>query len=151
MTRLNYGDLIPDEEHVVRYCRKNKWKKKNGEGYEIKADAFRSGSDPTADISVNWLGYFGNDEAVSLNKVCETTTYRGINESGVFLKLNTTEIRKIFVESLGRPLATKYRPGCNNKNPSHAEICPSGDAVFKALALHAESHGTVIKVPDDYK
>ena len=148
---LKYGDPIPDAEHIVRYCKRKTWKRKRGGGYEIRAGAFKSGSNPLGGVSVNWLGHFGKDEEAALKKVCETTTYMGIKGSGRFLRLNTTEIRKIVVESLGRSLVTKFRPGCNNTNPSHAEIFPSGDAVFKALALCAESHGAILEVPDNYK
>ena len=148
---LKYNAPIPDGEFVVRYCRKNTWEMRRDGSVSIRAGAFKSGSNPLNDISVNWLGHFGRDEEKTLNKVCETTSYCGINGSGRFLRLITTDIRKIFVESLGRSLVTKYRPGPNNTNPSHADICPSGDAVFKALALCAKHHGAILEVPDKYK
>ena len=139
------GDPIPDDEYIVRYCRKYSWERRLSGGYKVKTKAFRSGSDPDGGISVNWLGRFGKNEEISLKKVCETTTYGGINSDGVFLKFNTRDIRKISIESLPGSLGTIFCP--DKPNESHAEIRPSGDAVFKALALHAESHGSLLEVP----
>lgn len=150
MTELKYGDLIPDGEYVVRYCRKYSWKMRRDGSFRIKAGAFKSGSSPLSGVSVNWLGYFGRDDEIALNKVCETTSYRGIEASGRFLKLDTADIRKINIESLDRTLVTKYRPGRNGTNPSHAEIFPSGDAVFKALALCAQHRGAILETPVKY-
>ena len=150
-TNLEYDDPLPDDEFIVRYCRKYSWKLKNDGRRTIEAKAFRSGRDPLADISVNWMGYFGRNDSKSLNGVCETTTYNGINRDGLFAKLNTTDIKKIYIESLGRKLITKYRPECDGQNPSHAEICPPGDDVFKALARLASEHGTILEVPENHR
>ena len=150
-TDLEYNSPIPDGEFVVRFCRKYTWKVKRDGTYNIRAKAFRSGRSPANDISVNWLGHFKGDESFCLNRVCETTTYCGINGCGIFVRLDTTSIRKIYIESLNESLITRYRPEEDGKNPSHAEICPGGDAVFKALALHANKCGVVLEVPDAHK
>ena len=148
---LQYDDPIPDDEFVLRYCRGNRWKLRSNGRYRIKAGAFKSGSEPLADISVNWMGYYGDDDNISLNKVCKYTTYNGINKDGKFVKLNTTDIRKIHIESLSGNLDIRYRPERNDKNPSHADICPSGDAIFKGLARLANEKGVVLEVPEKYR
>ena len=150
-TELKYDDPIPNDEPISRYCRGNSWKKRSNGDCKIKAKAFRSGSSPTDDISVNWMGYFGSDDSISIYQVCETTTYNGINKKGIFVKLNTTDIRRIHIESLSQNLNIKYRPECDDENPSHSEICPAGDAVFMALAKLANEKGTIIEVPEDFR
>ena len=97
------------------------------------------------------MGYYSSDDNTSLNEVCENTTYRGINKEGKFVKLNTTDIRKIRIESLGKPLEIKYRPECDDENPSHSEICPAGDAIFKALARLANEKGVILEVPENFR
>lgn len=150
-TILNRNDPIPDNEFVVRYCRKTGWKRKRNGSYNIKPNAFKSGTSPDDGVSVNWLGYFRRSESESLVKVCETTTYCGIDGHGRFLRLNTTDIRKFGSESMGTPLVTRYRPGSNNTNPSHAEIFPGGNRAFNALAACANRRGKVLEVPDEFK
>jgi hypothetical protein len=139
------GEVLPDEEHVVRYCRRGSWRRLRGEGFRVKARAFRSGRHPEAAISVNWLGYFGEDDQLALQRVCETTTYQGIDQSGKFVKLKSGDIRKIYIESLHTNLSAFYTP--SHSNVSHAEIRPSGDAVFAALAAHSERYGSLLDVP----
>jgi hypothetical protein len=139
------GEVLPDEEHVVRYCRRGSWRRLRGEGFRVKARAFRSGRHPEAAISVNWLGYFGEDDEFALQRICETTTYQGIDQSGKFVKLNSGDIRKIYIESLHTNLSAYFTP--SHSNVSHAEIRPSGDAVFVALAAHAERYGSLLDVP----
>ncbi len=97
------------------------------------------------------MGYYGYNDNTSLNKVCKHTTYKGINRNGVFVRLSTSDIRKIQIESLSEPLDIKYRPGYDDKNPSHSEILPAGDPVFKALATLAKERGVTLEVPEEYR
>ena len=150
-TDLQYDDPIPDGEFIVRYCRGCTWKRRSNGKHRIKAGAFKSGSSPLYGISVNWMGYFSSDDNTSLNEVCETTTYGGINENGLFVKLSTSDIRKIQIESLSERLDIKYRPECDNKNPSHSEILPTGEPVFKALATLAKEQGVMLEVPENFR
>ncbi len=147
MTRseVRPGDALPDDEQIVRYCRRGSWRRLRAEGFRVKARAFRSGRHPEAAISVNWLGYFREDDQVALQRICETTTYQGIDQNGKFVKLSSGDIRKIYIESLHTNLNAYFTP--SHSNVSHAEIRPSGDAVFVALAAHAERYGSLLDVP----
>ena len=98
---VKYGDCLSDEQHVVRYCRKNTWKQEREGRFVIEPDAFISGSHPDKGISVHWLEYFDKNERLSLKRIRETTTYGGINEYGKYLKLNVGDIRKIGLEARG--------------------------------------------------
>ena len=118
----------------------------DGTEFEVESRAFESGSDPEGGISVNWLEYFSKDEQIALQKIRETTTYRGIRASGKFLKLNVGDIKKVGLESIQVNLKTVYA-GEKTSNVSHAEICPPGNAVFTALVLCAERYGTLLDVP----
>ena len=82
---------------------------------------------------------------MALQRVCETTTYQGIDQSGKFVKLKSGDIRKIYIESLHTNLSAFYTP--SHSNVSHAKIRPSGDAVFAALAAHSERYGSLLDVP----
>ena len=145
MSEVRPGDALSDDEQLVRYCRRGSWRRLRGEGFRVRARAFRSGRHPEAAISVNWLGYFGEDDEFALQRICETTTYQGIDQSGKFVKLNSGDIRKIYIESLHTNLSAYFTP--SHSNVSHAEIRPSGDAVFVALAAHAERYGSLLDVP----
>ena len=119
-SEVRSGEALPDDEHVVRYCRRGSWRRLRGGGFRVKARAFRSGRHPEAAISVNWLGYFGEDDQSSLQRVCGTTTYQGIDQRGKFVKLNSGDIRKIYIESLHTNLSVYFTPA--HANVSHAEI-----------------------------
>ena len=144
-SEVRSGEALPDHEHVVRYCGRGSWRRLRGGGFRVKAKAFRSGRHPEAAISVNWLGYFGEDDQSSLQRVCGTTTHQGIDQRGKFVKLNSGDIRKIYIESLHTNLSVYFTPA--HANVSHAEIRPSGDAVFVALAAHTERYGSLLDVP----
>ena len=125
--------------------RERKNRRKRGEGFRVRARAFRSGRYLEAAKSVNWLGYFGEDDQFALQRVCETTTYQGIDQRGRFVKLKSVDIRKIYIESFHTNLSAYFTP--SRFNVSHTEIRPSGDAVFTALAAHAERYGSLLDVP----
>ena len=143
--KIKNGDLLTEKEHVVRYCRRGTWEREYGSEFTVEPGAFISGSNPDGGISVNWLEYFGKDERVSLQRIRDTSTYRGIRESGKFLKLNVGDIRKVGLEAIQVNLKVVYVGA--PPNVSHAEIYPSGSPVFTALALCAERHGTLLDVP----
>ena len=52
------GEPIPDEDHVVRYRKRDIWKMMEGRNFD--PDIFESRRHPQAGISVNWLEYYGN-------------------------------------------------------------------------------------------
>lgn len=142
---VKYGDRLSDEQHVVRYCRKNTWKQRHDGEITIKPSAFRSGTHPDKGISAFWLEYFGRNERYSLKRIRKTSTYQGFDEYGKFVKLNVGDIKKVGLEQIGVHLKAVYtgRP----PNNSHTDICPPGPAIFNALALCAERHGTLLDVP----
>ena len=72
-------------------------------------------------------------------------TYQGIDQRGRFVKLKSVDIRKIYIESFHTNLSAYFTP--SRFNVSHTEIRPSGDAVFTALAAHAERYGSLLDVP----
>ena len=142
---ISYGDSLPDSEHVARYCKRSTWEIESGSVFTVDPDAFISGSNPDGGISVNWMEYFGRDERESLQKIRDTSTYGGIKASGKYLKLNVGDIKKVGLEAAQTNLRTIYVG--KKPNVSHAEIVPPGGAVFTALALCAERHGTLLDVP----
>lgn len=76
MTRseVRPGDALPDDVQIVRYCRRGSRRRLRAEGFRTKARAIRSGRHPEAAISVYWLGYFGEDDQIALQRICGTTT-----------------------------------------------------------------------------
>ena len=145
MTKNNskVGEPIPDEDHIVRYRKRDIWKMADRKDFD--PDIFESKRHPQAGISVNWLEYYGDDEKTSLQKIRRSTTYCGIKTSGGFLKLRVGDIRKIGAELSVENLRVVYDGRCPNW--SHAEIHPPGVTTFNALALCANSRGTVLQVP----
>ena len=137
------GEPIPDEDHVVRYRKRDIWKMVEGRNFD--PDIFESKRHPQAGISVNWLEYYGNDEKASLQEIRCSTTYGGIKTTGGFLKLKVEDIRRIGTELSVESLRVIYDGRCPNW--SHAEVHPPGVTTFNALALCANSRGTVLRVP----
>ena len=140
----NNANLIPDTNHIVRYCSKRKWCPRNGKG--IQPEAFISGIHPDKPISTNWLEFFGNDVLKSLECICRTMDYEGIKEDGRFLKINVGEIRKIKTESRQK-VTVVYDGDRRNKNKSHTSIHPPEKDVFLALSVHAKKYGQLLGVP----
>lgn len=141
--RTRVGDPIPDEDHLVRYRRKDIWEMMNKKN--VDPEIFESKTYPNAGISANWLEFYGEDEQVSLKKIRKSTTYGGIRSSGGFLKLRVSALMKITSELAAGNLRVVY----DGKEPnwSHVEIQPPGATTFNALALCANRHGTVLRVP----
>lgn len=137
------GDPIPDDDHIVRYRKKDIWEMARKKDFD--PEIFESKTYPNAGVSVNWLEYYCGDEWASLKKIRKSTTYSGIRTSGGFLKLRVSDLKKISSELPAGNLRVVY----DGKDPnwSHAEVQPPGATTFNALALCANHHGTVLRVP----
>lgn len=135
---------IPDTDHVVRYLNKEKWCPSDGSG--LQAVAFGDEAKPDTGVSVNWLEYFNKDDEVKSLAKIKRTCGRATRDSGRFLKLNVGDIKKATTE-INPPVCVIHDGDTRVENKSHAEIRPYIEAVFTALFLCAELHGTLLRVP----
>lgn len=114
--------------------------------FEIEPSAFKSNNFPDHDISVNWLEHYGDNPDLSIQKVRDDHPHRNLNEeTGRFIKLKVSDIKKFGKEHDSIYFIVYKSKRANN--PSHASIHPPGGASFSALALCAERHGQLLRVP----
>ena len=117
-----YGDPIPDDEEVSRYCQPSHFDRQRD---EPKALAFtrRVSED---DASANRLQYYmlrtakSRDEAVEFIR-CEVRPHISLRRNGRFLVMNVGAIKKAAAKK-GYPLDVLYTPDHDQGKPSHSSI-----------------------------
>ena len=112
------GEHLDDHDHVPRYCKPSTVGR---DGLPMAA-AFRPRRDEDY-LSVNWLEYFGAQDArAAVNLVRETFRRKGygVRKNGRFAVLNIGAAKSSVRGSLDRLLRVEYMP--LDDDPSHSGI-----------------------------
>ena len=140
MTNLEYGDDLPDGNHVMRFCGYSTLDQKHNRNVP-HAKAFMPKPKEKGKISVNWREYFRtDDDREMLQEFIRVTEERGLYQfgtNGKFAKMNVDDLR-------ASSLSVMYTP--NAKNPSHSSIHIGNLANAVALATEIRHKVTMYPV-----
>lgn len=108
------GDLLPDEDHIARYCSPTRVE----EGLPAVA-AFEI--DKKHDyLSVNWLEYWGpSDVGSALGRIREDVDLK-LSRDGVFAVLNVAVVTDTVERVTEKPSVVKHKP--TGRSESHAGV-----------------------------
>lgn len=134
------GDPLPDDDHVVRYCRPAQVSSHGlplPEAFELRTDE--------AYLSVNWLEYFQESDLTAavqrVREAFQTKRFR-IGRRGLFAVLDIGDAKTAVYDRFELSLRFEHAP--SRDDPSHAAILGYGFSDFAVaveLAALAGSQG----------
>ena len=128
------GNLLPDENHVSRYCKPTDFDRKT---CRPKVSAFQRRKSVNADseeyLSVNWLEYYllknRRNQIQEVKDSFQRKKYR-VRRNGRFVVLNVASVKAATMDVIGAETSILYLPF--KVDPSHAAIygAPEDDLEF---------------------
>lgn len=130
------GKILPDSDHIVRYCSPSRWDRKNREifpsAFELTEKELNS-SEPY--LSCGHLEHYKNN---AFGRVCcDIASIRNVSDRGCFCQLGIGKIKEIGRQANHNDIYINKLS--NKKNPSYAGIFKTSNNLKLLVKLAVEA------------